>query len=565
MKSQKTVLRPSNRLFQIMSRLLLVGLFLTGGCADESPQDLPLAELPVDTDPTDLPPVTTPVSLACQLDHPFPYPSGTSYVGLHANRENNDYVPCHTGTDYELKWHALQGHGIGQPNTFSPDGTVTYVTSTHPDENGCTVHALNVEDGSIRWCKPYLDAVWSTLEVDLDGNLYFTAVAKMISLDPEGNVRWALDDLETAEGKVAQGIFGLHFHPDGHVVTVTNAGDVLLVRRSDGAVLSTLSIPNTYGFVAPEALTLQVNILDILPAYIGQDLASFAYQNGSDQIFGSFLGAGGNFSDNTVAISANGDIYVIGGGDDPQHGALVQIRVDGTPEAPTLSAGWHMKTVGGSAATPSISPDGRYVHINDGASPATLLDPLSVEAHVRVADIDACNANTDGDADPGICAQAYAVPLKLGSAGGSTPLLDDAVHYIFETAITAFEDTASVDLHAYQGDTLLWETLLPDDLNWTSAMTVSKDHLIGTATRYTMGEFEVLGVKLPKTATSELILVNRHTGEVDFRAPVTDDASSTVTIGPDGSLFVNMLGIFHVAAEDTRPIVGLMRFVPVTQ
>jgi len=340
---------------------------------------------------------------------------------------------------------------------------------------------------------------------------------------------------------------------------------VLLVGRGDGAILSRLSIPETYGFVAAAAMDLDIDILALLPQYISDDLASFSFPTGSGQIFGSFLGAGGNFSDNTVAIAATGDIYVIGGGEDPEHGALVQLRVGGTTQAPVLTAGWHMNTVGGSAATPSISPDGKYVHINDGASAATLLDPLSVEAHVRVADIDACNDNTDADPDPNTCAQAYAVPLKLGSAGGSTPLLDDAVHYIFETTITAFEDTGSVDVHAYRGDTLLWETVLPDKMNWTSAMTVSQDHLLGTATRFTMGETEVLGIKLPKTSESELILINRHTGAVSFRAPVTDDASSTVTIGPDGSLYVNMLGIFHVAAEDTRPVVGVMRFAPVSE
>ena len=179
----------------------------------------------------------------CQLEQPYPYPSGVSYVGLHANRENNDYVDCQTAPAYELAWHTLKGHGVGQPNTFSPDGQVTYVTSTHPAPDGCTIHAVSVEDGSILWCRSYLDAVWSTVEVDEDGNLYFTAIAKMISLDPNGDVRWELSGLQSEGGDETQGIFGLHFHPDGHVVTVTNDGEVLLVRRNDGAVLSALSIP----------------------------------------------------------------------------------------------------------------------------------------------------------------------------------------------------------------------------------------------------------------------------------------------------------------------------------
>jgi hypothetical protein len=541
--------------FLISGVLSVVLIFASAGCTE------PDVSEPSVQDTTGTSSTTNPYG--CRLDHPFPYPSGVSYVGVHANPENNDYVDCTTAPAYELAWHTLQGHGVGQPNTFSPDGSVTYVTSTHPDPDGCTVHAISTADGSTLWCRSYLDAVWSTMEVDEDGNLYFTAIAKMISLNPQGEKRWEIAGLSNSEGKETQGLFGVHFHPDGHVVTVTNDGEVLLVRRSDGVILSSLSIPAAYGFVPPEALNLNIDILTVLPQYISEDLASFAYQNGSDEIFASFLGAGGNFSDNTVGIASNGDIYVIGGGQDPDHGALVQIRVDGTPEQPTLAAGWYMNTVGGSAATPSISPDGKFVHINDGASAKTLLDPLSIEAHVRVADIEACNANTDADSDPVVCAQAYAVPLKTGSAGGSTPLLDDAVHYIFETTITGFEDKGTVDVHAYQGETLLWETVLPDKMNWTSAMTVSKNHLLGTATRFTMSDVEVLNVKLPQTSQSELILIDRHTGDVAFRAPVSDDASSTVTIGPDGALYVNMLGIFHVAAQDTRPVVGVMKFNPV--
>jgi hypothetical protein len=541
--------------FLVSCVLSMAVIFAATGCAEPEVPELGLEDSSG--------PVVTANPYSCRLDHPFPYPSGVSYVGVHANPENNDYVDCLTAPAYEFAWHALKGHGVGQPNTFSPDGTVTYVTSTHPAPDGCTVHAINTLDGSTLWCRSYLDAVWSTMEVDEDGNLYFTAIAKMISLNAQGEKRWEVSGLANSEGKETQGLFGVHFHPDGHVVTVTNDGEVLLVRRSDGVILSSLSIPDAYGFVPPEALNLNIDILTVLPQYISEDLASFAYQNGSDEIFASFLGAGGNFSDNTVGIASNGDIYVIGGGQDPDHGALVQIRVDGTPDQPTLAAGWYMNTVGGSAATPSISPDGKFVHINDGASAKTLLDPLSIEAHVRVADIEACNANTDEDPDPAVCAQVYSVPLKTGSAGGSTPLLDDAVHYIFETTITAFEDKGTVDVHAYQGETLLWETVLPDKMNWTSAMTVSKNHLLGTATRFTISDVEVLNVKLPQTSQSELILLDRHTGEVAFRAPVSDDASSTVTIGPDGALYVNMLGIFHVAAKDTRPVVGVMKFNPV--
>ena len=121
----------------------------------------------------------------------------------------------------------------------------------------------------------------------------------------------------------------------------------------------------------------------------------------------------------------------------------------------------------------------------------------------------------------------------------------------------------SVDLRAFQNDTLLWETRLPDALQWTSVITVTEDHLVGTATRFTPSETAIFTVELPSTAQSELVLIDRHTGAVAFRAPITDDSSSTVTVGPDGSLYVTLLSLLHTMSIDTDPVAGVMRFLPV--
>jgi hypothetical protein len=31
---------------------------------------------------------------ACVVSQSFPYPDGIPFVGVHGNRENNDYIPC---------------------------------------------------------------------------------------------------------------------------------------------------------------------------------------------------------------------------------------------------------------------------------------------------------------------------------------------------------------------------------------------------------------------------------------------------------------------------------------
>ena len=130
--------------------------FLVSGCAESSEPTQPADQVqepgtqePGTQNPGTQNPGTEANPYLCQLEQPFPYPSGVSYVGLHANRENNDYIDCQTAPAYELEWHSLKGHGVGQPNTFSPDGKVTYITSTHPDPDGCTIHAVSAEDGSV--------------------------------------------------------------------------------------------------------------------------------------------------------------------------------------------------------------------------------------------------------------------------------------------------------------------------------------------------------------------------------------------------------------------------------
>ena len=47
-----------------------------------------------------------------------------------------------------------------------------------------------------------------------------------------------------------------------------------------------------------------------------------------------------------------------------------------------------------------------------------------------------------------------------------------------------------------------------------------------------------------------------------FQAPISDDSSSTITIGPDGSLYVTMLCLLHIFSVDTRPVGGIIRFGP---
>ena len=493
---------------------------------------------------------------ACTPARSGAYADGTSYLGVHADPGNSDRVPCSLAARFKQGWHGLKGHGLAQPNTFSPDGETTYATTAQKEEGGCSVFALDVATGEERWCLSLPGAIASAVEVDVDGNLYVTGLTHIVSLDAAGDTRWRTDSPD------GTGLVGLHFTPDGHIASVTNDGIAVLIARADGAVLSTLDIPATWGLVpAPTFEAGGFDLKSLMPPEVVADIESL---NGTDGGFGvgAFAG-GGAFSDNTVGIAPNGDIYIVGGGLDEDHGALVQLKVSGTADAPELSAGWRLDLNKSSASSPAISPDGAYLKVLDGNSLAGFLDPASTEANARVVDLAACEANTDADPDPEVCREAYVIPLRTGPALGASPMLSGGLHYLWEVQVTSLASHVGPDLIAYDRDQVLWELELPDGKEWTSVITVTDEHLVGTMTKVIASDTEVLGIPLPATAQSELVLVNRRDGSIAFSAPITDDATSTVTVGPDGALYVTMLSLVTSLALETRSVGGLMKFDPV--
>ena len=223
--------------------------------------------------------------------------------------------------------------------------------------------------------------------------------------------------------------------------------------------------------------------------------------------------------------------------------------------APTLSVGWHTVTRLGCAASPVISPDGEWLKVTDGNSAENLLEPKKSGAMIRLIEASGCPAT-------GACPTKYDVPLRTGPALGATPVLDGAEHLQFEVQLLDMYNNEPPDIVSAVGDQTTWEVWLPDDLQWSSVFTLTDDYILGTATRGTPSDQDLFGWVFPATAESELVVLSRDDGAIVFRAPITDDSSATVTVGPDGSLYVTLLALVHSLAIDTRPVAGLMRFTP---
>ncbi len=495
----------------------------------------------------------------CSVNRVGPYAQNMPYVGVHGGPANNDYIPCVSSDRYAVAWHQLKGLAIGQPNTFSPDGRTLYVTTSQPTEDACNVWALDTVTGDDLWCRRVPgDAIWSAIEVDSDGVLYLTTELGILSLTAAGEQRWATEIARVEADGRSDGAVGLHFTPNGEIATVTNLGVVTLVSRATGAVITRLDIPAEFGWELPPPAE-QGTLTRLLPDEVLMDFNGLQF-GGPSRLLNTFSGEG-NFSDNTAAVAPDGRIYVIGG--DSFDGALFQINVDRSGPEPKLVSGWHLKTKGSSATSPAVSPDGQQVKVSDGNGTLGLLDPLNAGAKTYLANIAECDANEDSNPDATICAPSVTIPLLSGPAMGTTPMLNEGVHYHYEIQVSDLLNTDTPDLRAFSGGSLLWEIRLPDDLQWTSVITVTENHLIGTATRFTASGESILGiVELPETADSDLLVLNRQTGEIVFRHPISDDSTSTVSVGPDGSLYVTMLCLMHTFALETRPVGGLIRFIP---
>ena len=236
-----------------MTRLLV--LLVLSACSTPPPEGRPAAG--------DFP---------CQPPRPFPYADGAPYLGVHGDPANSDLIDCDSAARFETGWHALEGLGIPQPNTFSPDGATTYVTTTHPEPDGCRLHALDVATGALQWCRSYDPNVSAgSVEVDLDGHLYFTVTGDLVSLDAGGDERWRAA-LPTRPDGTADSAWGVHMSPDGHVVTVTTAGTVAVFDRDTGAQRSALSIPETWGYPPVEPMELPLDPSLLLPPEIVADI-----------------------------------------------------------------------------------------------------------------------------------------------------------------------------------------------------------------------------------------------------------------------------------------------------
>ena len=482
----------------------------------------------------------------CDVEHPAPYSDGNTYVTNHGDRANSNFVPCEGPTRFDRHYHVLQGYGIIQPNTYSPDGATTYVT-TLPDDAGCSVFAVEVTTGDILWkrCDLGEQAMAGSVDVDGDGNLFLTTETGVHSLGPGGSTRWSTSITDASEVPRA---YGVKLTGDGHVATQYADGVVYLLDRGDGTVLAEYDVAAELGYVAPEATNVPVSVL---PDYVIDRLMRFYRFASEDELeegVGAIMGASGALVANTVAIGDD-TLFAVGGGPDQKTGALVALAIG---EGPSLSLAWTAHLPAGTGSSPALSRDGRRLAIGDGAD------------EIHFFDVEACAANDDADEEASVCAPTWRYTYSGGPLRGTVAMDDDHDVYFWsmgpDRAAEAWRIRDAGD-HAEE----VWVADYGEDAMITSVLTVL-ENVVYVDLGEIVPEAEIGDFTIPIETTNWATALDRETGEILHQVEVPDDSLTELQMAPDGSLFLTCLPVLTAITFDEKapdPIGGLQRFVPV--
>ncbi len=307
------------------------------------------------------------VSITCGTHADSTYSPG-GWPTLHQDAGNRRAVATAVLPHEYTAWQALAHASVLTAPTASPDGKQIYLTTGLPAGQS-NLHAYAI-DGTLRWqSAPWSSpadsvdpcAILSSPVVDNQGDVYISDCNQVFAFTPDGKVKWVKDlppvqpgDWMAVAAHPVNSFTTAAFTPAGHLLGVTNFGDVVILDRATGESLNQpYRLP---GLLAPYADK------EAMPgSVLGNGLMDPAFREWAWQvIFG-----GSMRSANTPAVAANGRIYVVGSGTKEGMGALYAL--DASPSANGLSLQLAFATdIGlGSGSSPALSPAEDQVYVSD--------------------------------------------------------------------------------------------------------------------------------------------------------------------------------------------------------
>lgn len=388
-----------------------------------------------------------------------------SWSAVHADGANSDYSPVAGAHDLERAWTASFDGTINLGPTSDRDGQV-YVTNSG---GTCHLHALDAETGETRWCSSEVDqfAVASSPLIDNKGRLFLADGEAMHAFARDGRHLW--------ETPIEGVPLSAQFTQNGRVVFVTHIGRIYVLRRENGA--------------------------HVIPPV---ELVPGATWEPAQGMQACAQGTSACPSANTPAMDLRtGRLFFTFWTPGAPSAGVRAMTITETPQ-PAITPLWTNDSLpGGSASSPTLSPDGSRVYVNDNAGNVHALDSATG------AEIWSFPIGFASGGSPSLSPDGLLMP----AGGGASPLL-------------ALQDAGDHATLAWRDDALLNR---------------------GIATQAAGGVAYVTAAT-GQQWVNDLVVVDTGTGaELDReRLPGISVFTVGTTVGPDGRVYVpTLVGEVH--------------------
>jgi outer membrane protein assembly factor BamB len=314
-----------------------------------------------------IPLLLTVMPLAADVSTTDHYSPG-GWPTLHLDSGNRRNAPVSVTSRTYNAWHALAGATVLVAPTTSPTADQLYVTTGLAAGNS-NLYAFSI-DGQLLWqSEPWRDAdtgidpcaVLSSPIVDVAGDIYVNDCNQMFAFNADGRRKWVStlpdtheDDWRAAGSHPVNAFTTAAFTANGHVLGVTNFGDVVILDRETGA---TLNMPYRLpGKIAPYA-----EVIPMPDSLFGDGLLDPGFREWSWQlIFG-----GSMRSANTPAVSRENRVFVVGTSTREGMGALYGLDLEATEHGIEIRQVFATDIGIGSGSSPALSPAEDQVYVSD--------------------------------------------------------------------------------------------------------------------------------------------------------------------------------------------------------
>jgi outer membrane protein assembly factor BamB len=466
------------------------------------------------------------------------------WATLHRGPANRKLVPdVKLADDYRV-WTALEGSAVLTAPTMSPDGRTLYVTTGRAVGNS-NLHAFDL-DGELLWkSEPWQDpsrgvdpcAILSSAIVDNQGDVYIGDCNQLFAFRPDGSVKWTVPlpsiqegDWNASEAIPINALTTAVFTREGHVLGVTNAGDVIVVDRATGRSLAEpMRLP---GLVPALSTTVPMPESVFSEGLVDPEIREWAWQ---------LLFGGAMRSANSPGVDLDsGRIFVAATSTNEGKGALYALDLiphdlDGTTFEVSIAYATEMGP--GSGSSPSLSPARDAVYVSDEVGMFYAADAESGDLRWQVQ-----TKSTSAAAAVGVNGDIY----SLQAYGPALVAITSDGRIRWQSDLQALADAA-----------LPSSWLLGDPVAIGNGNPTVVGDVVLVPVAY--GYETTLGRRIPWLVQSSLVAIDAETGKgLRDVVMLADDSTGITSVLPDGTI-INSLGT--AITSGLAPLTGIADWV----